>query len=335
MAPVQSRPRDAVKENELTQELLDRACAGALGAACEAKWILVDEAVRAGRLRAFKALGAKYKIALRAARRAGTSKDLVDKLLGFTYFIPDFYAAAPLPDELIDIIVQFSPDGRMLAGFSSCSSQLRERAEGLASERLARITTLRLGQPAVADWKTNSRLLEVLTNPPSLRSVLGPGAAWAPIRDHVKGIWPPYLSKYLEPKTDYGRKDHRAAMVKWALQLGDAALIEGVMRTTDPGERSPLRYDYLHARTTYLITSADSPAWCSSTVISRHFRNVERVQYYAANRMSILPFLSNSHLRQLAAAAAHDRYFPGSCEEPPRRVLNFVDSEEDDDYYYD
>ena len=335
MAPVQSRPRDAVKENELTQELLDRACAGALGAACEARWILVDEAVRAGRLRAFKALGAKYKIALRAARRAGTSKDLVDKLLGFTYFIPDFYAAAPLPDELIDIIVQFSPDGRMLAGFSSCSSQLRERAEGLASERLARITTLRLGQPAVADWKTNSRLLEVLTNPPSLRSVLGPGAAWAPIRDHVKGIWPPYLSKYLEPKTDYGRKDHRAAMVKWALQLGDAALIEGVMRTTDPGERSPLRYDYLHARTTYLITSADSPAWCSSTVISRHFRNVERVQYYAANRMSILPFLSNSHLRQLAAAAAHDRYFPGSCEEPPRRVLNFVDSEEDDDYYYD
>ena len=335
MAPVQSRPRDAVKENELTQELLDRACAGALGAACKAKWILVDEAVRAGRLRAFKALGAKYKIALRAARRAGTSKDLVDKLLGFTYFIPDFYAAAPLPDELIDIIVQFSPDGRTLARFSSCSSQLRERAEGLASERLARITTLRLGQPAVADWKTNSRLLEVLTNPPSLRSVLGPGAAWAPIRDHVKGIWPPYLSKYLEPKTDYGRKDHRAAMVKWALQLGDAALIEGVMRTTDPGERSPLRYDYLHARTTYLITSADSPAWCSSTVISRHFRNVERVQYYAANRMSILPFLSNSHLRQLAAAAAHDRYFPGSCEEPPRRVLNFVDSEEDDDYYYD
>ena len=335
MAPVQSRPRDAVKENELTQELLDRACAGALGAACEAKWILVDEAVRAGRLRAFKALGAKYKIALRAARRAGTSKDLVDKLLGFTYFIPDFYAAAPLPDELIDIIVQFSPDGRTLARFSSCSSQLRERAEGLASERLARITTLRLGQPAVADWKTNSRLLEVLTNPPSLRSVLGPGAAWAPIRDHVKEHWPPYLSKYLEPKTDYGRKDHRAAMVKWALQLGDAALIEGVMRTTDPGERSPLRYDYLHARTTYLITSADSPAWCSSTVISRHFRNVERVQYYAANRMSILPFLSNSHLRQLAAAAAHDRYFPGSCEEPPRRVLNFVDSEEDDDYYYD
>ena len=341
MAPVQSRPRDAVKENELTQELLDRACAGALGAACEAKWILVDEAVRAGRLRAFKALGAKYKIALRAARRAGTSKDLVDKLLGFTYFIPDFYAAAPLPDELIDIIVQFSPDGRTLARFSSCSSQLRERAEGLASERLARITTLRLGQPAVADWKTNSRLLEVLTNPPSLRSVLGPGAAWAPIRDHVKGIWPPYLSKYLEPKTDYGRKDHRAAMVKWALQLGDAALIEGVMRTTDPGERSPLRYDYLHARTTYLITSADSPAWCSSTVISRHFRNVERVQYYAANRMSILPFLSNSHLRQLAAAAAHDRYFPGSGalrvddEDVQPYPLDgsspIADSEEDDD----
>ena len=306
MAPVQSRPRDAVKENELTQELLDRACAGALGAACKAKWILVDEAVRAGRLRAFKALGAKYKIALRAARRAGTSKDLVDKLLGFTYFIPDFYAAAPLPDELIDIIVQFSPDGRTLARFSSCSSQLRERAEGLASERLARITTLRLGQPAVADWKTNSRLLEVLTNPPSLRSVLGPGAAWAPIRDHVKGIWPPYLSKYLEPKTDYGRKDHRAAMVKWALQLGDAALIEGVMRTTDPSERSKLPHHHLRERKRYLITSADSPAWCSSTTISRHFLNVERVQYCAAANRSI-----SEYTPLLQSAAEHDRYFPG------------------------
>ena len=307
MAPTQSRPRDAVKENWLTQDLLDRACAGALGAACEAKWILVDEAVRAGRLRAFKALGAKYKIALRAARRAGTSKDLVDKLLGFTYFIPDFYAAAPLPDELIDIIVQFSPDGRTLARFSSCSSQLRERAEGLASERLARITTLRLGQPAVADWKTNSRLLEVLTNPPSLRSVLGPGAAWAPIRDHVKGIWPPYLSKYLEPKTDYGRKDHRAAMVKWALQLGDAALIEGVMRTMGPGERSALPRYYLNrAREEYLITSADSPAWCSRIAITSHFLNVEQVQAAAAANRSI-----SEYTPLLQSAAEHDRYFPG------------------------
>ena len=162
MAPVQSRPRDAVKENELTQELLDRACAGALGAACEAKWILVDEAVRAGRLRAFKALGAKYKIALRAARRAGTSKDLVDKLLGFTYFIPDFYAAAPLPDELIDIIVQFSPDGRTLAGFSSCSSQLRERVEASrasawrASRRFASGSRpLPIGRPILASSRSS------------------------------------------------------------------------------------------------------------------------------------------------------------------------------------
>ena len=271
----------------------------------------------------------------RRARRAGTYKSFRAKLpRKFNYKVPDFYVAAPLPTELIHTVMQFA-DGRTLARFSICSPQLRVRADKIASEGLARITTLRLGQRAVARWRTELRLFAVLTNPPNLRSLLGPGTAWAPIRDHVKEHWPPYLSKYLEPKTDYGRKDHRAAMVKWALQLGDAALIEGVMRTTDPGERSPLRYDYLHARTTYLITSADSPAWCSSTVISRHFRNVERVQYYAANRMSILPFLSNSHLRQLAAAAAHDRYFPGSCEEPPRRVLNFVDSEEDDDYYYD
>ena len=271
MAPTQSRPRDAVKENWLTQDLLDRACAGALGAACEAKWILVDEAVRAGRLRAYQAPGAKFLIAKRAARRAGKYKEFRAKLpSSFTYEDPGFYVAAPLPDELIDIIVQFSPDGRMLAGFSSCSSQLRERAEGLASERLARITTLRLGQPAVADWKTNSRLLEVLTNPPNLRSLLGPGTAWAPIRDHVKEHWPPYLSKNMEP-TDYGREDDRAYMVEYALHLGDAALIEGVMRTTDPSERSKLPHHHLRERKRYLITSADSPAWCSSTTISRHF----------------------------------------------------------------
>lgn len=337
MAPVQSRPRGSVV---LTFEMLKSAVL-TFGLLIEkTEFDLVDEAIKAGRMPECQALGALYLMYKRAARRAGKYKEFRAKLpSSFTYEDPGFYVAAPLPDELIDIIVQFSPDGRTLARFSSCSSQLRERAEGLASERLARITTLRLGQPAVADWKTNSRLLEVLTNPPSLRSVLGPGAAWAPIRDHVKGIWPPYLSKYLEPKTDYGRKDHRAAMVKWALQLGDAALIEGVMRTTDPSERSKLPDHHLRARKTYLITSADSPAWCSSTAISRHFLNVERVQYCAADGMSILPFLSNSHLRQLAAAEAHERYFPGSCEEAPRRrprrVLNFVDSEEDDDYYYD
>ena len=332
MAPTQSRLRDAVKENELTQELLDCACAGALGAACEAKWTLVDEAVRAGRLRAYQATGAKFLIAKRAARRSGRGKykEFRAKFSSsYTYYDPGFYAAAPLPDELIDIIVQFA-DGRTLAGFSICSPHLRVRVDKIASERLARITTLRLGQPAVADWKTNSRLLEVLTNPPSLRSLLGPGAAWAPIRDHVQGRWPPYLSKYLEPKTDYGRKDHRAYMVEYALRLGDAALIEGVMRTTDPSERSKLPHHHLRERKRYLITSADSPAWCSSTTISRHFLSVERVQYCAANRMSWPPTPP-----ELAAAAAHDRYFPGSCEEAPRRVLNFVDSEEDDDYYYD
>ena len=151
----------------------------------------------------------------------------------------------------------------------------------------------------------------------------------------MKGIWPPYLSKYLEPKTDYGRKDHRAAMVKWALQLGDAAVIESVMRTTDPGERSKLPHHYLRARKTYLITSADSPAWCSSTAISGHFLSVERVQYRAANRM-VWP--RNSTLRQLAAAAEHDRYFPGfgtlDDEEQPYPLDGsspIADSEEDDD----
>ena len=301
MAPTQSRLRDAVKENELTQELLDCACAGALGAACEAKWTLVDEAVRAGRLRAYQATGAKFLIAKRAARRSGRGKykEFRAKFSSsYTYYDPGFYAAAPLPDELIDIIVQFA-DGRTLAGFSICSPHLRVRVDKIASERLARITTLRLGQPAVADWKTNSRLLEVLTNPPSLRSLLGPGAAWAPIRDHVKEHWPPYLRKYLEPEKDYG------CATMWALHLGDAALIEGVMRTKDPSERSKLPRHYLSQRERFLITSADAPAWCSTTVISRHFRKVERVQAAAAAGTSI-----SGYSPLLQSAAVHDRYFP-------------------------
>ena len=310
MAPTQSRLRDAVKENEeLTPELLDCACAGALGAACKAKWILVDEAVRAGRLRAYQATGAKFLIAKRAARRAGKYKykEFRAKLsssYSYTYYDPGFYVAAPLPVELIHTIMQFA-DSRTLARFSSCSPHLRVRADKIASEGLARITTLRPGQPAVADWKTNTRLLGVVTNPPGLRLLLGPGTAWAPIRDHVKEHWPPYLSKNMEPM-DYGRKDDRATMVEYALQLGDAALIEGVMRTTDPSERSKLPHHHLRERKRYLITSADSPAWCSSTTISRHFLNVERVQYCAAANRSI-----SEYTPLLQSAAEHDRYFPG------------------------
>ena len=280
--------------------------ADSLTAACEAKWMLVDEAVGAGRLPFCKAPGAFYLIAKRAARLAGTYKDFLAKLpRNFYYRVPDFYVAAPLPVELIHTIMQFA-DGRTLARFSSCSPHLRVRAEKIASERLARITTLRLGQPAVADWKTNTRLLGVVTNPPGLRSLLGPGTAWAPIRDHVKEHWPPYLSKNMEP-TDYGREDDRAAMVMWALRLGDAALIEGVMRMTDPSERSKLpRHHFYSARGTYLITSADSPAWCSYIAITSHFLNVEQVQAAAAANRSI-----SEYTPLLQSAAEHDRYFPG------------------------
>ena len=125
-------------------------------------------------------------------------------------------------------------------------------------------------------------------------------------------------------------------MVEYALRLGDAALIEGVMRTTDPSERSKLPHHHLRERKRYLITSADSPAWCSSTTISRHFLSVERVQYCAANRMSWPPTPP-----ELAAAAAHDRYFPGSGalrvddEDVQPYPLDgsspIADSEEDDD----
>ena len=302
MAPTQSRPRDAVKENWLTQDLLDRACAGALGAACEAKWILVDEAVRAGRLRAYQAPGAKFLIAKRAARRSGRGKykDIRAKFpRSYKYVDPGFYVAAPLPDELIDIIMQFA-DGRTLVRFSICSPQLRVRADRIASEGLARITTLRLGQPAVADWGTELRLLAVITNPPNLRSLLGPGTAWAPIRDHIEY----YASN---------RFDHP---VKMALQLGDAAVIEGVMRTTEPHERSMhVRnfYNRLYTRERYLKNYlSHSPAWCAAhvagvgTAIPNHFLHVERVQAAAAAGKSIA-----EHSPLLQSAAEHDRYFPG------------------------
>ena len=80
-------------------------------------------------MRRCQALGALYLIARRAARRAGTYEDFLAKLpRHFYYRVPDFYVDAPLPDELIDIIMQFA-DGRTLARFSSCSPQLLVRAD--------------------------------------------------------------------------------------------------------------------------------------------------------------------------------------------------------------
>lgn len=206
--------------------------------------------------------------------------------------------------------MQFA-DGRTLARFSNCSPQLRVRANRIASEGLARITTLRLRQPAVADWKTELRLLAVLTNPPNLRSLLGPGTAWAPIRDHIEY----YASN---------RFDHP---VKMALQLGDAAVIEGVMRTTEPHERSMhVRnfYNRLYTRERYLKNYlSHSPAWCAAhvagvgTAISNHFLHVEQVQAAAAAGKSIAEYRP-----LLQSAAKHDRYFPG------------LDDEDEDDYEY-
>jgi len=291
----------------LTMEMLLHA-ADSLIAACEAKWLLVDEAVGAGRLPFCKAPGAFYIIAERAARRAGTYKEFRAKLpKNFKCRVPDFYVAAPLPTELIHTIMQFA-DSRTLARFSLCSPQLRVRADRIASENLPRVTTLRLGQPAVADWGTELRLFAVVTTPPNLRSLLGPGTAWAPIRDHVDECYTSCdnFLVYLDERTNYNLEDHRAYMAKYALRLGDAAVIEGVMRTTDPSERSKLPHHHLRERKRYLITSADSPAWCSSTTISRHFLNVERVQYCAAANRSI-----SEYTPLLQSAAEHDRYFPG------------------------
>ena len=121
---------------------------------------------------------------------------------------------------------------------------------------------------------------------------------------------------YKEPKTDYNLEDHRAAMVKWALRLGDAAVIEGIMRTTDPEERHHHTrnfYKYLYTRKRYLknyLSDHHHPAWCATmspgTEISNHFLRVERVQAAAAARKSIAEY---SPLLQ--SAAKHDRYFPG------------------------
>ena len=309
---------------ELTIEMLLRACAESLTAACEAKWMLVDEAVGAGRLPFCKLPGAFYLIAERAARRAGTYKDFRAKLpRNFNYRVPGFYVAAPLPTELIHTIMQFA-DGRTLARFSICSPQLRVRADKIASEGLARLTTLRLEQPCVADWKTELRLFAVLTNPPNLRELLanpamGPGTAWAPIRDHVQyyDYYHLFGSESVEPQTDYNLEDHRAHMVKYALRVGDAAVIESVMRTTDPDERHEHRrlfYDRLWDRVNYLnysLVEGPSPAWCTTepagyTAIKNHFLHVEQVQAAAAAGTSI-----SEYSPLLQSAAAHDRYFPG------------------------
>ena len=328
--PMRSRPRGAgpvIRGGlvELTMEMLLRA-ADSLTAACEAKWLLVDEAVGAGRLPFCKLPGAFYLIAERAARRAGTYKDFRAKLpRNFKCRVPDFYVAAPLPVELIHTIMQFA-DGRTLARFSICSPQLRVRADRIASENLPRVTTLRLGQPAVADWGTELRLFAVVTTPPNLRSLLGPGTAWAPIRDHVQEYYTSYhkFLVYLDERTNYNLEDHRAYMVKYALRLGDAAVIEGVMRTTDPNERHEHRrnfYKYLYTRKRYLKNYLDPPAWYGADArygaeeISDHFLRVERVQAAVAARKSI-----SQYTPLLQSAAAHDRYFPG------------LDDEDDDDF---
>ena len=297
-------------------EMLLRACAD-LTEACEAKWLLVDEAVGAGRLPFCKAPGAFYLIAQRAARRAGTYKEFRAKLpKNFKCRVPDFYVTAPLPTELIHTLMQFA-DGRTLARFSICSPQLRVRADKIASEGLARITTLRLGQRAVARWRTELRLFAVLTSPPNLRSLLGPGTAWAPIRDHVQEYYTSYhkFLVYLDERTNYNLEDHRAYMAKYALRLGDAAVIEGVMRTTEPNERHEHRrdfYKYLYTRKRYLknyLSDHHHPAWCATmspgTEISNHFLRVERVQAAAAARKSI-----SEYSPLLQSAAKHDRYFP-------------------------
>ena len=335
---VRSRPRGAgpvIRGGpvELTMEMLLRACAD-LTEACEAKWLLVDEAVGAGRLPFCKAPGAFYLIAQRAARRAGTYKEFRAKLpKNFKCRVPDFYVTAPLPTELIHTLMQFA-DGRTLARFSICSPQLRVRADKIASEGLARITTLRLGQRAVARWRTELRLFAVLTSPPNLRSLLGPGTAWAPIRDHVDEYYTSYhkFLVYLDDRTNYNLEDHRAYMVKYALRLGDAAVIEGVMRTTHPDERHEHGrnfYKYLYTRKRYLKNYLDPSAWCAASsgyenAISNHFLRVERVQAAAAAGTSI-----SQYSPLLQSAAKHDRYFPGLDEEDvietdwETRVLNF------------
>ena len=141
MAPGQSRPKGP---GALTTERLARACAGALAVACDAKWMLVNEAVCAGRLHPLEASGAKFLIARRAARSAGTYEEFYAKFptsggRGLTFIDPGFYAFAPLPNELIHTIMQFA-DFRTLVRFSNCSPQLRVRADRI--EGITRVRTV-------------------------------------------------------------------------------------------------------------------------------------------------------------------------------------------------
>jgi len=221
---------------------------------------------------------------------------------------PWSHEGARWPADVIEHLLPFL-DGVALAGWRPCSRRYRERAAVHAGLGLARISTLRLGDPAVAPWGSVSRLFAVLTCPPDLRRLADPkNVAWKPIAAHIDlrtrcdlqgGAW-------FAKTTDYARRDHRACMIKYALRFGDAAVIEGVLRTMltmRNGEKREARMTWFDRRMKQ--SRGDNPI--SEEVLHIHFLRVEREQAAAAGDDLDEPRVPLEAL----GCATHRRCFPG------------------------
>ena len=132
--------------------------------------------------------------------------------------------ARRLPPESVGVVLEYC-GGMALSVFARCGKAAHARATRQAAASLARLTTLRLGHPAVADWRSDVRLLSVFTEPPNLLALF---VTENPIGAHAiprRGL----LRTLCRHRTDYARPDHRAFALKCAFRFGDAALVEACL----------------------------------------------------------------------------------------------------------
>ncbi|KAH8045553.1 transferase [Aureococcus anophagefferens] len=123
---------------------------------------------------------------------------------------PDVAAVAPSTPS-VGVVLEYC-GGMALSVFARCGKAAHARATRQAAASLARLTTLRLGHPAVADWRTDVRLLSVFTEPPNLLALF---VTENPIGAHAiprRGL----LRTLCRNRTDYARPDHRAFALKCA-----------------------------------------------------------------------------------------------------------------------
>ena len=241
-----------------------------------------------------------------------------------------WYFARSWPDDMIDHMLPFL-DGCTLATFA-CSREYTKLAAKHARLGLEHITTLRLGSPVVAKWGSSARLFAVMTCPPDLMRLMDPdSAAWKPISEHVQASlrFTPSKNPGFDAVTNYDLPQHRKYMLKIALRLGDAAVIESVVRTflrekekrvvVSSGEfvnRIRARRGWLNS---YMNDDEnddenedvgedgnDLPTWGGWSDIWSHFIRVEREQAAAAHEE--LP--EQRVPLPLLECGSHDRCFP-------------------------